>query len=246
MSISAPLPPPVVLSIGVTGHRISNAAFSANRIRIEQVLIGIMERIAAAATTATAPIRLHSLLTDGVDQIAARHALDHGWELVAPLPFGRDLNVAINALPETVADAEALAAGQSASDPATEVRAAAIRELAAASRLFELAERDALLHRLFIHKLAAPTDLHAAQAFAARCSARVALAGRVLIEQSDLVIGVWDGVSRAFLGGTGHTISEALEHGTPVIWIDAKAPDDWQILRAPEALATGGDRKSVV
>lgn len=240
MSISAPLPPPIALSIGVTGHRIGNAAFSANRARIERVLADIMDRIDAAAAAAAAPIRLHSLLTDGVDQIAARHALDHGWELVAPLPFGRDLNVAINSLPETVADGQALAAGRPAADPVTEARAAAIRELAASARLFELAERDALLNRLFIDKLAAPTDLHAAQAFAARCSARVALAGRVMIEQSDLVIGVWDGISRAFLGGTGHTISEALEHGTPVIWIDANAPEDWQILRAPEALAASG------
>lgn len=237
MSISAPPPPPLSLSIGVTGHRIGNAAFSANRERIERVLVEVLDQIEAAAGTATAAIRLHSLLTDGVDQIAARHALDHGWELVAPLPFGRELNVAINALPETVADGRALAAGQRATDPATEARAEAIRELAVSARLFELAERDTLLHRLFLEKLAAPTDLHAAQAFAARCSARVALAGRVLIEQSDLVIGVWDGVSRAFLGGTGHTISEALEHGAPAIWIDAKSPEDWHILRAPEALA---------
>lgn len=240
MPISAPLPPPIALSLGVTGHRSGNAAFSANRARIERVLTSIMDRIETAAAAVTAPIRLHSLLTDGIDQIAARHALDHGWDLVAPLPFGRDLNIAINALPETVADGQALAAGRPASDPLTEARAAAIRELGASARLFELAERDALLYRLFIEKLAARTDIHAAQAFAARCSARVALAGRVLIEQSDLVIGVWDGVSRAFLGGTGHTISEALEHGTPVVWIDANAPEDWQILRAPEALAAGG------
>jgi hypothetical protein len=237
MSISAPLPPPIALSIGVTGHRVSNAAFSANRERIERVLGEVLDRIEAAAGAATAAMRLHSLLTDGVDQIAARHALDHGWELVAPLPFGRDLNVAINALPETVADGRALAAGLPATDPPTEARAAAIRELTASARLFELAERDALLQRLLIEKLAAPTDIGVAQAFAARCSARVALAGRILIEQSDLVIGVWDGVSRAFLGGTGHTISEALEHGAPVIWIDAHAPEDWCILRAPEALA---------
>lgn len=236
MSTSAPLPPPIGLSIGVTGHRIGNAAFGANRERIERVLAEILDSIAAAAPAAGS-IRLHCLLADGVDQIAARHALNRGWDLVAPLPFGRNLNVAINAMPNTVADAQALAAGQSASDPATEARAAAIRDLAGSARLFELAERDPLLHRLFIDKLSAPTDIGTAQAFAARCSARVALAGRILIEQSDLVIGVWDGVSRAFLGGTGHTISEALEHGAPVIWVDANAPEDWQILRAPEALA---------
>lgn len=92
----------------------------------------------------------------------------------------------------------------------------------------KLAHRDPLLTRLYLDKLKAPADLHAAQAFAARSSARGALAGRVMTEQSDIIIGVWDGRSRAFVGGTGHTISKALEHGAPVIWIKAKAPEDWQ------------------
>jgi hypothetical protein len=104
-----------------------------------------------------------------------------------------------------------------------------------------LAERDGLLAKLYLDKLAAPTDLTAAEAFSVRCSARVALAGRVMIEQSDIIIGIWDGVSRAFVGGTGHTISEALEHGAPVVWIDANAPESWRILYAPEALAVAGE-----
>jgi hypothetical protein len=235
MIITAPSSPTPRLSIGVTGHRAGNAAFAANRARIEAALGQVLDAIAAAA--GAAPVRLHCLLADGVDQIAATGALARHWDLVAPLPFGRELNVAINATPETVADAQALIAGGDAADPATQARAAAIRALEASAYLFELAERDALLARLFVEKLAAPADLTAAQAFAVRCSARVALAGRVMIEQSDIIIGVWDGVSRAFIGGTGHTIWEALEHGAPVIWIDAHAPEQWQILRAPEALA---------
>jgi hypothetical protein len=58
-----------------------------------------------------------------------------------------------------------------------------------------------------------------------------------MIEQSDLVIGIWDGVSRAYVGGTGHSITVALDHGVPVLWIDPAKPDGWRILRAPEALA---------
>ena len=58
-----------------------------------------------------------------------------------------------------------------------------------------------------------------------------------MIEQSDILIGIWDGASRAFIGGTGHTLAVALEMGAPVIWIDANAPESWRILRAPESLA---------
>ena len=238
MSVAPPPAPPTRLSVGITGHRGGNAAFAANRNAIAQVLEQVFDLIERAASgDGGLPVRLHSLLADGTDTMASRAALARGWALVAPLPFGHNLNVAINAGPVTMADAQTLIAGGDAIDPTVQARAAAIRELSAAARCFELAERDVLLTRLFFEKLASPADLVAAQAFAARCSARAALAGRVMIEQSDIVIGVWDGVSRAFVGGTGHTISEALEHGAPVVWIDANAPADWRILRAPEALA---------
>ena len=240
MNFAAPPAPAARLAIGVTGHRATNAAFSAHRDGIAAVLEQILDGIAAAASTLGAPVRLHCLLADGADQMAARSALSRNWELVAPLPFGLALNVAVNATPGTVADAEALLAGGDAGDAATQARAAAIRDCAASARLFELADRDPLLTSLFLEKLRAPADLFAAQAFAARSSARVALAGRVMIEQSDIIIGLWDGRSRAFIGGTGHTISEALEHGAPVIRINANAPQDWQILRAPEALVAPG------
>ena len=239
---TAPPPPSARFSIGVTGHRSGNAAFTGNRNRIEAVLAEIflaIDAVTAAERVAIGPTRLHCLLTDGADQVAASAALARGWELVAPLPFGQNLNVAINAEPETVADAQALMLGGNAADAATQQRADAIRALGGKAQLFELADRDALLARLFFEKVAAPLDMKPAEAFAARSSARVALAGRVMIEQSDIIIGIWDGATRAFVGGTGHTISEALEHGTPVVWIDARDPERWRILHAPEALAVG-------
>jgi hypothetical protein len=240
MTVTAPPPPAARLSLGVTGHRGGNAAFAANRSRVEAVLTEIFAAIGAFTTaepTPPAPTRLHCLLADGVDQMAATGALARGWELVAPLPFGRDLNVAINASPETVADAQALIAGSAAADPATQARAAAIRELSGKAHLFELAERDATIAALFLAKMDAPTDIAKAQAFSAHSSHRVALAGRVMIEQSDIIIGVWDGASTSLIGGTGHTIAAALELGAAVIWIDARAPENWTILRAPESLA---------
>lgn len=239
---AAPDPPCVRLALGVTGHRENNAAFRANRARIEATLAEIFDTVAASVAAEPpllgplAPTRLHCMLTDGADQIAARAALTRGWELVAPLPFGRALNQAINALPESVADARALLAGADAEDVGTQARAQAIRQFGAQAHLFELADRDEAILAHFLAKLASPGDIAMAQAFAAESSDRVALAARVMIEQSDIMIAVWDGASTAHVGGTGHTIAQALELGAPVIWIDANTPENWRILRASESL----------
>jgi hypothetical protein len=244
MKTVPPEPPPIPrarLSLGLTGHRDANSAFLANKADIAAVLDTIFDLIAAAvasagATVDTAPPRLHTLLSDGADQLAAHGAITRGWELVAPLPFGRRLNAAINAQPRTPQDARALLAGRPAADPGTEARARAIYELSDAARLFELSERDALIADIWLANLDAPQDSTALQVFDAAASARVELAARVMIEQSDLLIAIWDGAERFFVGGTGHTIAVAVDLGAPVIWIDARAPQDWRFLQAPEAL----------
>lgn len=237
MTLTAPPPPLPRLSLAITGHRETNAAFSDNRAGIEQVLAGVFEQCDTAAGAGVAPTRLHSMLIDGADQLAMALGKARGWELAAPLPFGRDLNIAINALPDTREDGAALLAGGDAADPSVQARAAAIRALHADARIFELAERDAAVSALLLAKLAAPTDLHAAQAFSFAASERAALAAQVMIEQADLLIAIWDGASTSFTGGTGSTVVQALQMGTPVLWIDARAPDRWRLLFSSEALA---------
>ncbi|HEX4097075.1 MAG TPA: hypothetical protein VHX64_10120, partial [Caulobacteraceae bacterium] len=245
-AVDPPPRPRARLSLGVTGHRADHPAFAANRERIAAALTDILGRIAAAVEAAPlvfgpeskAPTRLHTLLADGVDQMTADMALARGWELVSPLPFGRRLNEAVNGLPQSASDARALLAGEPPSDLAVQARVAKIRALAERSRVFELAEQDAELTDLLLAKLDAPGEAAKAQLFAGRSSERVALAGRVLIEQSDLILAVWDGVTTVYGGGTGHTIAAALDFGAPVVWIDPNAPEAWRILRAPESLAT--------
>lgn len=61
-------------------------------------------------------------------------------------------------------------------------------------------------------------------------------AGRIVLNQSDLLIGVWDGGEPAGRGGTLDTLREAIQYHVPVIWIDATAPDAWRLLRTPEEL----------
>ena len=231
------------LALGITGHRASNPSFGAHAEAIAAGLAALFAQIDAIAGlgAGTLPgtrgaVRLHSLLVDGTDQIAADLALSRGWELAVPLPFGAALNCAINAHPEALADAEALLAGRAASDPAAEAKAAAIRAITARARLFELADRDGEVTALWRTSLADPHDRVAARAFEALASDNVALAGRVMIERTDLMIAVWDGKVANLPGGTGHTVAAALAMGAPVLLIDPAVPGTWRILGRPEEL----------
>ncbi|WP_439547197.1 hypothetical protein [Sandarakinorhabdus sp.] len=233
-----PLPVPV-LSLAITGHRTSNADFAGQQDRIASVIASIFATVSACS--ATAPVRLHSLLADGADQLAATLALARGWALVAPLPFGRGLNRAINAHPTTAADAQLLMGGQQPVDPQVAASAAAIDALYDRAHLFELADADDGIAEKFLAMLSAPGDVVVAQRYTAATSRRVALAGRVMIEQADILLAVWDGAARDAPGGTGHTLAAALAVGVAVVLIDARNPEAWHMLDAVEALEQPGD-----
>jgi hypothetical protein len=68
-------------------------------------------------------------------------------------------------------------------------------------------------------------------------------AGRIVVNQSDLLIIVWDGREAQGLGGTIQTLHEAIHYQVPIVWIDAVAPHPWQLILIetdlPE-LAPGG------
>ena len=239
----APAAPQARLAFGVTGHRRAHAGMVGNSEavadQLEALFTQIAQQVAAEACSlgGVAPVRLHTLLADGVDQLAAASAIARGWELVVPLPFGRALNLAINAHPTNLADAEALLGGTTPPDPACAANAAAIEHWYGAARLFELADHDALLTQQLIGTLKHPHDKSLASLYSANTSANAALAGQVMVEQSDFLIAVWDGRSATLAGGTGHTIATALDRGCPVVRIDPAAPGDWHILHAPESLA---------
>lgn len=232
--------PAARLCIGVTGHRPGNAALDANSDRIEAALIDIFDaadRVAARrGQVATVP-RLHSLLAFGADLMAVERALDRGWEVATPLPFGMALNAAINAHPATAEDALALIEGRPGCTAEVAERAARLREVGVRVRRFELAEQDGKVARLFVDMLRDPDNNGKVQAYVALASERAAAAARVMIEQSDLLVAVWDGVAVGGLGGTRHTIAAALDHKAPTLWIDASAPERLTLLRDPEELA---------
>jgi hypothetical protein len=227
------------LSLGITGHRAANPSLVDHREVVTAALTDLFTLIAkieGALPGDRSRIRLHSLLVDGIDQMAAELALAHGWDLVAPLPFGADLNLAINAQPGSAADAAALCRGEAAADAEVDARARKIRSITSCARLFELSDRDAEVEMLFKATLDRPDDRSAARAFDALCSDNVGLAGRVMIERTDLIIAVWDGKVSNLPGGTGHTVATALAMGTPVLIIDPANPRNWSIHSRPEEL----------
>jgi len=244
---SIPLPP-MRLCVGVTGHRDGNATFAGNRAVIETSLAALFDAIDAAAAAlpgAPAPTRLHSLLAPGADMMAMELALARAWEVVAPLPFGLDLSIAVNCPGADEADARALVEGGLAASPGVAAQAQAMRDLAARVKLFQLAEQDTHVADRFIAAKAASDDAAAATAYAIIASERAAVAARVMIEQSDLLIAIWDGASPGSIGGTRHSIECALYHGAPVLWIDAGEPGAIRILEGPDALERLGPAQEI-
>ena len=59
----------------------------------------------------------------------------------------------------------------------------------------------------------------------------------MLLNQSDLLIVVWDGKRKGMKGGTEETFRESLLRGTPVVWVDAYAPHEWQLVYARDVEA---------
>lgn len=62
-------------------------------------------------------------------------------------------------------------------------------------------------------------------------------AGGVVLNQSDVLVAVWDGAAAAGTGGTVDTLKEALSYRIPVIWVNARRPHVWQVLREQSELA---------
>lgn len=251
----APPPPHVRICVGVTGHRSNNIAFAENRDAIDSVLETIFATIDGAVASSPLPFegscrarsRLHSMLADGTDQLAVDKAKKHGWEIVAPLPFGLPLLATIAAEPISPAEADAALAyarqsmeGGGSGEAALSAKLADVIDpliaVALGATRFELAERDERATGLL--KQAVCGDAEALASFTAEASYRYALASRIIVEQSDILISVWDGTSRTQFGGTGHTTSVALEAGLPVILVPAQAPHNWRILHTLEAISS--------
>lgn len=225
------------LCLAITGHRESNAAFAENREGIAaslSMLFDAADAITKRQSGGAGSTRLFSMLAHGADLMAVDQALSREWEVTAPLPFGLDLNIAINSDPATAEEFDLLLAQRPVADPGLSRRADHIRNVAARALLFELAEADtaiAAAHRTMLKTRADPMST---RRFSDLASGRVAAAGRVMIEQSDALVAIWDGIAPGGIGGTRHTIASAVDAGMPVVWINANEPASVSVLRSPE------------
>ncbi|HEY1447692.1 MAG TPA: DUF4231 domain-containing protein [Caulobacteraceae bacterium] len=66
-------------------------------------------------------------------------------------------------------------------------------------------------------------------------------AGRVVLNQSDLLVVIWDGGAAAGTGGTVDTLREAISFNVPTLWIDTRAPRGWKVMRSTEDLDCLGE-----
>ena len=57
--------------------------------------------------------------------------------------------------------------------------------------------------------------------------------GRLLLDQSDIIIALWDGRSSRGRGGTAQVISEALQRGIPVVSISWEQASEWELHEPP-------------
>ena len=68
--------------------------------------------------------------------------------------------------------------------------------------------------------------------------AAYAKAGLTVLDHSQLLVAVWDGAKAAGQGGTADTLHAALVRRLPLLWLDARAPQNWTLLE-DEAALTG-------
>ena len=237
-----------IFSIGVTGHREGNASYDANSEQIreafERLLDAIAERLAALEGKVPPDLRLVTNLAHGADLMAAESALDRGYRVLAPLPFGNGINLSLNTPRLSLAETAAMARGE---EPEGDWQKAHLeRHISVLDRAqcFELADQDALLHHRLERLNEDPDNKSAQQDFENLVAKRSKAASQITVEQSDVVIAIWDGMAASAQGGTRDTMASALAAEIPVIWLDAREPSRLHWLDDLGDLAIAGEREA--
>ncbi|MFZ1742668.1 MAG: hypothetical protein WAT93_07430 [Pontixanthobacter sp.] len=225
------------LHIGITGHREGNAAFDANKPQINDALMQLLDGLAALPDRSSDPqfceMRIITCLAHGADLMAAGIARDRKWPVSAPLPFGKDLNMAINT--PQMGNLEVLAAldGVQPQSEAASQNWKFLSELTEYAHCFALAEQDDPVRAAIKRREDAGAGLAAISVaelhdIGALLAERSHAASMIMLEQSDVLIAIWDGSTSNALGGTRDTINKALHLDIPVIWIN---PSDCSALK---------------
>jgi hypothetical protein len=233
---------PLVLRIGVTGHRTESddlpedirkrpiPDIPAIRASVRVVLEVIRTSFKGVADTkgelfdltsekyrqpGGGTLRIISALASGADQWVAEEAINLGFELQSVLPFSREEYLKDFTVPSEAESYKHLLE-----------KATAILELDGKIGMDEYGNRK--------------PDSQSYEAV-----------GKGILNQTDLLIAVWDGKDAFGRGGTGQVVCEALQNGIPFIHIPWATPEKWQmkqttwrILEEPAYLTGESDRLS--
>ncbi|MDE2235646.1 MAG: hypothetical protein KGL13_07670 [Gammaproteobacteria bacterium] len=166
ISLAGPLP----LVIGVTGHR---DLASKDIARIQESLVALFTCLRRQYPHT--PLRVLSPLAEGADRLVAKVALEHGAELVVPLPMGE--TEYRKDFPDTVAEFDALKSQAS-----------------------------------MVYTLPPPAEAanDAADLSGSRRDACYENVGLHIINHSQLIVALWDGIPVTDRGGTAQIVECAL------------------------------------
>ncbi|MDO8951719.1 MAG: DUF4231 domain-containing protein, partial [Draconibacterium sp.] len=234
---------PLVLRIGVTGHRTEPVIMPTRKKRkrpipdipaIRASIHEVLEVIRASCKDVAdtngdlfdltpgnysqpggGTLRIISALASGADQWVAEEAISLGFELQSVLPFSHEEYLKDFTVPSEAESYKSL--------------------LEKSSAVLEL---DGKIGKDKNGKRKPDSQSYEA-------------VGRGILNQTDLLIAVWDGEVAQGRGGTGQVVKEALQNGIPVIWIPWATPEKWQmkqsiwrILEEPADLTGDSDRLS--
>ena len=214
-SDSSSLHPPrarLTLRVGVTGHRPEKLR-AAEIPLLRQVIRGALERVCriamdisvdAAGAYAAAPpgVRVISPLAEGADRILAQEAL--GMRLPARLPHAEE-------------------------QPEHDLHFELQCPLPFAQSIYEDDFAGPSIQE-FRSLLAHATAVVALDGQREREDEAYAAVGDLLVNQSDVLIAIWDGRAAEGPGGTAEVVHLAARARVPVIWIHSAAPHAVQIL----------------
>lgn len=234
------LPQTRILHVGITGHRQGNRAFDDNRAEIAACLTRMFGELAqtdsSGTDVTTTSLRIITCLAHGADLLAAEVAQAGNWPVQAPLPFSKSINLAMNTPDLSLSQIADAFGGKLPTDPAALSNWHRLAQATEYAQCFELAEQDDALLTALSKAIEPEADEKNRQELDTLLAERSHAASMITIEQSDIVIAIWDGLSANALGGTRDTINQALSCEVPVIWINAYNPDHIRLLCDPADL----------
>lgn len=163
--------------------------------------------VSSTFTAESEVLRVISPLAEGSDRLVVEQAMAVGYELQCPLPFLQQ------EYERDFRDSES----DNGKSPAQ----------------IQMEEQSLQQFRQLLARATAKFELDGLRANEGEA---YNAAGRIVMNQADILMVVWDGKKAEGSGGTLQTLREAVAYQIPVIWIDAAAPHAWQLLFAAKEL----------